>query len=105
MKRCSCCRKLLPETAFHKYARMSDGLNIYCKKCRNAMRQGAKVDELRPAPKVLRSLTGGLKIAILNHPKSYEFKYSIYDTDAGQLFTTNDNQAFSEKLSKLLEAI
>lgn len=33
-KECNCCEKWQPLTNYHKFRRMSDGLEIYCKDCR-----------------------------------------------------------------------
>lgn len=104
MKRCSCCLKLKNESEFHKFSHTSDGLQIYCKKCRNELRHGAKVIDIRPSIKN-KSLTGGLKITVQNFAKSSEAKFNIYDTDTTELFQTSSKEKFLEKLSKLLEVI
>lgn len=36
MKRCSRCKQSKPFSEFGKYSRMADGLDYYCKACRNA---------------------------------------------------------------------
>ena len=76
MKRCSCCHKLKPETEFHKNHRAYDGLNWYCKACKNELRHGAKVKDIRP---VKRSATGGLLVTVQNYAKQ---------TRASLIFTT-----------------
>jgi hypothetical protein len=35
MKKCSRCQETLPESSFHKDRRNKDGLQVYCKECRN----------------------------------------------------------------------
>lgn len=99
MKRCACCYKLKPETAFAKEKRAADGLAWYCKACKNALRHGAKVKEIRP---VKRSVTGGLKITVQNYAKANESRFNIYDTDTGEMFRTNVKELFFERLKGLM---
>lgn len=99
MKRCSCCHKLKPETEFHKNHRAYDGLNWYCKACKNELRHGAKVKDIRP---VKRSATGGLLVTVQNYAKANESKFNIYDTDTGEMFGTNVKELFFARLKGLI---
>lgn len=105
MKRCSCCRKLKDESAFGKASQYKDGLKYYCKDCIKALRNGAKVVDIRPKKPIKRLVTGGLKITIQNYAKANESKFNIYDTDTEMLFSTNDKKAFEAQLGTMLEAI
>ena len=102
MKRCSCCRKLLPDDAFCKNTHIKDGLDYYCKACRIKLRHGERPADIRP---IKRSSIGGWKITVLNYAKANESKFNIYDTDRQKLFQTNDKKAFADQIFKLLEAI
>lgn len=99
MKRCSCCKKLKPESEFYKNKHNKDGLHTYCKACSNELKHGAKVKNIRP---VKRSVTGGLLVAVQNYTKANESKFNIYDTDTGEMFGTNVKELFFARLKGLI---
>lgn len=112
MKRCSCCKKLLPESEFWKNKAHKDGLQNCCKSCCTAIN-----NKLYKAKIIKQNMMNavspfydtqqdyavrGIRISILNQPKAVEFMFNINNLNTGENFQTNDKERFFVKLEKLL---
>lgn len=110
MKKCSCCKKLKPESEFCKNKSMKDGLQNTCRECHSLLMMGYKAKIIRENLDNMVSATAtnddyllkGLKITVLNHPKKLENTYNILNLNDGVFFASNDKEVFFCHLEKLL---
>lgn len=107
MRRCSCCKKLYPESFFYTCRSARDGLHNVCKRCSRLQARGLKADEVRAKlgiklPKRMTALDG-FKISVQGYAKKGEHIYNIIETRNSQYYGFNDKEQFFIKLEKLLE--
>lgn len=109
MKRCPKCNEVKHESEFYKNTRMKDGLSVHCKTCHNKYtvkymkeyRIMEKEEQEKDDECNFNRYLGGYLVAILNHVKKGEYKYTIKST-TGETFKTNDKQEFFNKLKDCL---
>lgn len=110
MKRCCCCKILLPESDFYHNKTKKDGLQNTCKTCHLLRCKGLKADEIRvalkinpsPEPKIITACNG-LKISVQSYAKKGEHIYNILETRNSQYYGFDDKEQFFIKLEELLE--
>lgn len=103
MKKCPCCQKELPESAFWKKNAAKDGLQPYCKVCKKKKENERIVRNMNEEMLFGRFIFGGISATILNYQKKTEKKFNIIDHNTGNSFATNDMEAFFVKLENLLK--
>lgn len=94
--KCNHCKRDLPESAFSPRHRT-------CKKCeaeKEAKYRTQRILEDESEDK-FNSFYGGYIIAILNHTRPKEYKYTIKGTN-GYMIQTNDLDYFRKKLSEVV---
>jgi len=113
MKRCSCCKKELPETEFWKNRSAKDGLQFVCKKCQTML--SSKAYKARIIRSGLMNMVSaypssqddyvfkGIKINILNQTKGIEKMFNIHNLNNGENYTTDDKESFFLRLEKILQ--
>lgn len=107
MKRCCCCKRLLPESEFHHNKANKDGLNTICKICAYYFKKGMSAKRVRKEletklPKRMTALDG-LRISVQSYAKKGEHIYNILETRNSKYLGFDDKEQFFIKLEELLE--
>lgn len=110
MKRCSCCKRLLPESEFYHNKAKKNGFQNACKTCCHLRYKGLKAGEIRVALKInppsepkITTACSGLKISVQGYAKKGEHIYNIIDTSNSKYYGFDDKKQFFIKLEELLE--
>ena len=107
MKRCCCCKRLLPENYFHRNKCKKDGLQEICKRCVYLRRKGMNASQVRKELGVKlpkrTTILDGLKISVQGYAKKGEHIYNILETRNSKYLGFDDKEQFFIKLEELLE--
>lgn len=96
---CSLCKRELPDSEFYPTALKR--YQYQCKECTHKRNNNYNA-EIRDLPdKDFNRFYGGYVVAILNHVRKNEYKYTIKGTD-GFMIQTNDIEYFRKKFDELV---
>ena len=98
---CSHCKRDLPKEAFSP-SRIKLRYPV-CKECENTKEKNRRIKAILDDENESKfdSLYGGYVVAILNHVRSKEYKYTIKGTN-GYMIQTNDVDYFRKKMDELI---
>lgn len=96
---CTICHKELPDSDFYPTSLKH---SLYqCKKCANAKHKKYMREVKELEDKDFDRYYGGYVVAILNHARPKEYKYTIKGTN-GYMIQTNDSDYFRKKFDEVV---
>lgn len=96
---CSICKRELPDTEF--YPKAIKRYQYQCKECTQKKNKKYIKEIKELEDRDFDSIYGGYVVAILNHVRSKEYKYTIKGTN-GYMIQTNDVDYFRKKMDEIV---